>query len=363
MKKVAVILAGGTGGRLWPESTENHPKQFQSFLSELPMVLETYNLLCLYFNKEDIYVITFKKYKNLLEAAILNLPKQNILLEPFGRNTAPAIALAKVLLKDKYSDEDIITFFPSDHIIENNDKYFTALDTSIAAANKFEGIVSVGIEPQSPNNQLGYIQYAENGLDNDSLFEEGLRKAKVFAEKPDVDTAFRFIESGDFVWNTGIFSVKFNILDMEIKAYLPLLSSLIKKIEDKLGTEDFEENLEYTYKQINSISIDNGLLEKTKKLYIVKSNFVWSDLATWDEYFNLSDKDEHNNVTKGDVITIKTSNSLIISNQKLIAVTDIEDLIVVESENAIFIAKRGKSEKVKELINYIRAKELNKLIQ
>lgn len=362
MKNIAVILAGGTGGRLWPESTENHPKQFQSFLSELPMVSVTYNLLCHFFKPEDIYVITFKKYKNLLESAIISLPKSNILLEPYGRNTAPAIALASLLLKDKYDEDDVITFFPSDHIIEDREDYFSAINTSITAAREQEGIVSVGIEPLFPNNQLGYIQYAENGLDNNPLFGRGLRKAKVFAEKPDVDTAMRFIESGDFVWNTGIFSVKLKILDTEIKAHIPLLSSLIRKIEDKLGTSEFEEHLEYIYKQINSVSIDNGLLEKTKNLYIVNSHFKWNDLATWDEFFNLSDKDEHNNVLKGNVVALKTSNSLLISKNKLIAVTDIEDLIVIESDNSIFITKRGKSEKVKELINYIRAKELNKLI-
>lgn len=354
MKKVALILAGGTGGRLWPLSTENYPKQFRAFLSELPMVLDTYNRLSKLFAKEDIYVITFQKYKDLLRSAIAELPEANIILEPIGKNTAPAITLAQTTLKEKYDDDDIITVFPSDHIIEEDEKFFAAIETSVLAARELNGIVSIGIEPSFPNNQYGYIQYADNGLANHTLYEKGLRRAKVFAEKPDIDTAKRFIESEDFVWNTGIFSVKFSILESEIKTYIPLLHSLIEKIDG---------NLEFTYKQINAISIDTGLLGKTKNYYVVKTDFTWSDLATWDEYFSLSDKDEHNNVFKGEVVAMKTANSLAISQEKLITMIGVEDLIVIESENSIFICKREQSEKVKDLINYIRTKELNKLIE
>ncbi len=362
MKKIAVILAGGTGGRLWPESTDVHPKQFRSFVSDLPMVLDAYNLICKHYDPADVYVITFKKYKKLLQSTIEALPKDNILLEPFGRNTAPAIALAQALINNKYDENDVMTIFPSDHIIGNEDEYISAIETSIEAAIATEGIVSVGIEPEFPNSQLGYIQYADNDIDEE-LLNSGVRKAKVFAEKPDIDTASRFIESGDFVWNTGIFSVKMNVLRYEVSEHLPMLSGLIKKIEAKVGAEDFNENRSYVYKQINSVSIDNGLLEKTKKLYIVKSNFGWSDLATWDEYFNHCEKDKHNNVLKGDVIALKTSNCLIKSTEKFIAVTDVDNLIVIESDNAIFIGTRGNSENVKDLIHFIRAKELNKMIK
>ncbi|MCB0701751.1 MAG: mannose-1-phosphate guanylyltransferase [Ignavibacteriae bacterium] len=362
MKRIAVILAGGTGGRLWPESTGVHPKQFRSFVSDLPMVLDTYNLVCKYFNPADVYVITFKKYKKLLKSAIETLPTENILLEPFGRNTAPAIALAQAMINHKYDDDDIITVFPSDHIIGNQDEYINAVATSIETAESVEAIVSIGIEPDFPNSQLGYIQYADNGI-VENLYEKGVRKAKVFAEKPDIDTAKRFIESGDFVWNTGIFSTKMKLLKSELNEHLPMLSGLIKKIEAKIGAEDFNENRSYVYKQINSVSIDHGLLEKTERLYIVKSNFGWSDLATWDEYFNHCEKDKHNNVIKGNVLALKTSNSLIKSTSKLIAVTDVDNLIVVESEDAIFISGRGMSSNVKDLVHYLRAKELNKMIK
>ena len=362
MKKIAVILAGGTGGRLWPESTDVHPKQFRSFVSDLPMVLDAYNLICKHYDPADVYVITFKKYKKLLQSTIESLPKDNILLEPFGRNTAPAIALAQALINHKYDENDVMTIFPSDHIIDKEDEYIAAVETSIQAAIATEGIVSVGIEPGFPNSQLGYIQFADNDID-EKLHKSGVRKAKVFAEKPDIDTASRFIESGDFVWNTGIFSSKLKVLRNEIKKHLPMLSGLISKLEARIGEEDFNENRSYIYKQIHSVSIDNGLLEKTKKLYIVKSNFGWSDLGTWDEYFNLCEKDDHNNVFKGEVVALKTSNSLIKSTQKLIAVTDVDNLIVIESDNAIFISTRGNSENVKDLINSIRAKELNKMIK
>ncbi len=364
MKKVAIILAGGTGGRLWPESTVDHPKQFKSFVGKLPLVLETYSIANKLFDKEDIYILTFRRYYDLLKATISDIDKANILLEPFGKNTGPAITLANRLLSDKYSDDDIFTYIPSDHLIKNKEAYLTALKSSIESATQINELVSVGIEPKSPNSQLGYIQYEEEKEDNSysDLFEKGLRKALVFAEKPDIDTAERFIESGDFVWNSGIFSGKYSVINQEIKSNMPMAYDLINKINTEDTNTKSEFNIDYIYKQVNPISIDNGVLEKTKRLNIVKADFDWCDLGTWDEYYNSSEKDEYNNVQEGSVVSVNTFNSLVKSKNKLIAISDIDDLLVVEADNAIYISKRGKSSNIKSLQQIIRSNELNKLL-
>ncbi len=362
MKKVVVILAGGTGERLWPESTIDHPKQFKSFVSKLPLVLETYTLVNELFKKEDIYILTFRKYYDLLKATIQNIDDENILLEPFGKNTGPAIALANKLLEEKYNDEDTFTYIPSDHLIRNKEAYLSAIETSIESANELNELVSVGIEPRYPNNQLGYIQYEDDIIGNKNLFEKGLRKARVFAEKPDTDTAKRFIESGDFVWNLGVFSGKYKVINHELKDNIPMAIDLLNKVDKNDTNINSEYNLDYIYKQVNPVSIDNGVLEKTKHLNIIKSNFDWCDLGTWDEYYNSSQKDEYNNVKEGNIISINTFNSLVKAKNKMIAVSDIEDLIVVESDNAIYISKRGKSANIKDLQQVIKANELNKLL-
>ena len=362
MKKVAIILAGGTGGRLWPESTIDHPKQFRTFVSKLPLVLETYTLVSELFDKEDIYILTFRKYFDLLKATITDLSDDNILVEPFGKNTGPAIALANKLLEEKYSDEDIFTYIPSDHLIKNKQSYLEAISTAIESANKLDELVSVGIEPRNPNNQLGYIQYDDDEIIDKKLHEKGLRKAKVFAEKPDTDTAKRFIESGDFVWNSGVFSGKYNVVNKELKNNIPMAYELLNRLDVDDKNTNSEYNLDYIYKQVNPISIDNGVLEKTKQLNIIKSDIDWCDLGTWDEYYNVAEKDEFNNVNEGSVVSLNTFNSLVKSKSKMIAVSDVEDLIVVESDNAIYISKRGKSANIKELQQIIKAKELNKLL-
>jgi len=313
------------------------------------------------YHDEDIYCVTFREYENLVEEQLPELPESNVLLEPFGRNTAPAILYALEKIKKKYNQNDIITVFPSDHMIMNSGEFFESLVTSYSAAKEQEGIISVGIKPSRPANQYGYIQIDEKNKVSE-LFKKGLRKAVVFAEKPDTDTAKRFIESGDFVWNSGIFTAKAGVLAEEFETHLASLNSQMSKVGDFAEDVDNSDKIEFVYKQINSISVDNGLLEKTDKLYVVVSTFNWSDLGTWDELYRQTMKDANNNVLNGEVIAIDTKNSMVQGKEKLIGLVGVRDLIVIESEEAIFICKRGESEKVKDLINYIRTNELKRLL-
>lgn len=362
MKKVAIILAGGIGARLWPKSTASHPKQFMSLIGEKSLVRQTYDRLLQYLPKEDIFVVTYSSLEKLTVEQLPDLPKSNLILEPFGRNTLPALLLTHITIKNKYSSDDVFLTIPSDHIIKNDAEFFASLDLAAETASQTKGIASIGITPTRPGTQYGYVQINEDKDSLGELFDKGVRQTNVFAEKPDMETAKRFIESGDFLWNTGIFAVEFNVFADKLEKYLPEYFAQFKNLSQYLFSEYYVTSVEFTYKQINSISIDYGLMEKTDDLFIIPGKFGWSDLGNWDELYRLSMKDSRNNYFEGDVIGVDTSNSIVMTNKKTIGLVGVSDLVVIESDDAVFICKRGESERVKEIIDQLRRQNLNKLL-
>ncbi len=362
MKKIAVIMAGGLGVRLWPNSTESKPKQYMSLLGTDSMIQETYNRLLDIFANEDIYVVTYKSFLKHTQDQLPNLPKKNIIVEPFGRNTLPALGLAALHIQQFYEGNIIMFSFPSDHIIGNQIEFKRAIETAAKVAFNTNGIVTIGISPTRPGTQYGYIQINEDKDNIKELYEFGVRQTNVFAEKPDIETAKRFIESGDFLWNSGIFAWKLDVFWNKLEKYLPEYAVQLKSLEKNIFTDFYADSVEFIYKQINSISIDYGIMEKTDELFLVKASFSWSDVGNWDELYRLSMKDSRNNVTQGDVVALDTGNSLIFSKNKMIATVGVEDLVIVESDDAILICKRGETERVKEMIDYLRHQQINKLL-
>ncbi len=362
MKKVAVIMAGGLGVRLWPNSTESKPKQYMSLFGNDSMIQETYNRLLDIFANEDIYVVTYKSFAVHTQEQLPNLPSKNIILEPFGRNTLPALGIAALHIQQRYNSNIVMFSFPSDHIIGNQTEFKRAVETASKVASNTNGIVTIGINPTRPGTQYGYIQINEEKENIEEYFDLGVRSTNVFAEKPDLETAKRFLESGDFLWNSGIFAWKLEVFWNKLEKYLPEYSAQLKSIEKQLFTDSYNDAIDFIYKQINSISIDYGIMEKTDDLYLVKASFSWSDVGNWDELYRLSMKDSRNNVTQGDVVALDTGNSLIYSKNKMIATVGVEDLVIVESDDAILICKRGETERVKEMIDYLRHQQINRLL-
>ncbi len=361
MKTVAIIIAGGKGARLWPQSTETLPKQYINFFDEPSLIEKTYNRIAKILPKEDIYVVTYESLALITKEKLKDLPESNLILEPFGRNTLPAILLATTIIKSKYSKEDTIIVLPSDHIIQNDNEFEKCFTTSIDTAVHSNHIVSIGIKPTRPGTQYGYIQFDD--LDNSVInYDKGVRRTNVFAEKPDIETAKRFIESGDFIWNTGIFACKIPVFYSELEVHNSEYVSLFNNLSQFLFSEFYKDSLELIYKQINSVSIDYGLMEKTDKLLIIKGQFSWSDLGNWDEFYRQSLKDSRNNYLQGNVIAIDVDNSVVISNNKNISLVGVNDLIVVESENSILITKRGDSERVKEVIDHLRRQNMSDML-
>ncbi len=362
MRKVAVIMGGGLGARFWPRSTEKTPKQFIHILGDGTMIQNTVTRLNKTFDIEDIYIVTSESMVTILEDQLAELPQENIIVEPFGRNTAPCLGLAYTLLSRKYDDDTIMFAFPSDHVIYNLGEFFHSLEVASKAAYNLKGIVTIGINPTRPETQYGYVQINQN---REGLFEhykKGVRHTTTFAEKPDAGTAQRFIESGDFLWNSGIFILRFDTLWESFSKYLSKEAAHFNSLMKHIGKDSYKENLEYVYRQLNSISLDYAIMEKAGNVLVVESSFTWSDMGTWDELYRLSMKDARNNVIEGDVISINTSNCLISSKGRLIGIVGLDDVVVVDSDEALLICKRGKSEDVKEIIDFMRRKHINKFL-
>lgn len=358
MKRFAVIMAGGLGARFWPRSTERTPKQFIHLLGDGTMIQNTYQRLGNIFDSDDIYVVVNESYSRMVREQLPEITDSNIIVEPFGRNTAPALGLVVNILREKYSDEDVMLAFPADQIISNLGEFYQSVELAVRTAVSHESIVTIGINPTRPETQFGYIQFNENNSELAELYDSGVRCATTFAEKPDKETARRFIESGDFIWNSGIFVMRRDTFCNAYRKYLPYYYDQFESIRGFIGGPDFSEELEKLYMKINPISMDYGILEKADNVMVVKSAFAWSDLGNWDELFRLSMKDARNNLLEGDVVTIESQDSFISSNGKLIAAIGIDNLIVIDSPDALLICRRGKSEKVAELVEFMRKKQI-----
>lgn len=362
MKMVAVILAGGTGPKMWPRSTESKPKQFTHMTGDGTMLQNTYARIAKIFQTDDIYIITNEEYRDLVKDQLQSLPSSNIILEPFARNTAPALSLVHITLEKKYDENTVLCVFPSDHIITNFGEFRESINIAAEFAYKKNSIITLGIKPTRPETQYGYVQIDEEPRDLRENFNLGIRYCLNFAEKPDMGTAERFVESGDFFWNSGIMFYKFGVFEEKLAKYLPDHYKAFNTLRNISNIKDFSKELVYIYKQIDSISIDYGILENSKNVFVVKSSFEWTDLETWDELTRIALKDAKGNSIEGDVINIESNNCFVSANEKMIGLVGVDDLIVIDTDESLLICKKNESNKVKEVVDYMKRKNINKYL-
>ncbi len=353
-------MAGGLGARFWPRSSERHPKQFIHLLGEGTMIQNTVARLAPLFDFEDIYIVAPTSYSTMMRQQLPAIPSANFIFEPFGRNTAPCLALSAIILNQEFSGDTIFTALPSDHIVHNVREFHQNIEISQKAASELEGIVALGVQPTRPETGFGYVQASDNPQYVGELFSEGVRKVYTFAEKPDTATANRFCESGDFLWNTGIFSTSLDTFHSALNKYLPDHAPLFDFIRQNIAKENYSQILQDMYRQMRSVSVDYGIMEKADNVFIVEGSFGWSDVGTWDELYRLSMKDAKNNVIEGDVVAVNTTNCFVSTSEKFIGLVGVDDLIVIDSENAILICKRGEAHTVKQLVDFMRRKQINR---
>ena len=362
MKKIAIIMAGGMGERFWPRSTEKKPKQFLHLIGEGTMIQNTVMRLMPLFQPEEIFIVALESVAGIIQNQLPAIPKENIIQERFLKNTAPCLALSCTQLEDMIEPDTVIHALPADHVIHNVREFHQSLELSYKVAKSKDGIVIIGVMPTRPEPQYGYVQIKNHKEDLGELYEKGVRYSTTFAEKPDVETALRFINSGDFLWNSGIFTMKVSTFWEAFEKFLPEHFRLFKVLKKDKDSERYESLKKNIYMQMQSESMDYGILEKARNVYVIESEFTWSDLGTWDELYRISMKDARNNIIQGDVISINTKNCLISSKERLIGAVDVEDLIIIDSENALLVCKRSKANNVKEVVDFLKRKSINKFL-
>jgi mannose-1-phosphate guanylyltransferase len=300
----AVIMAGGIGSRFWPFSRTNYPKQFHDVLgvgkTMMQMTAERFKEVC---PPENLFVVTNKAYKDLVKEQLPYLSDDQILLEPIGRNTAPCIAYASYKIYSKNPDARMIVA-PSDHIILKEPVFVEKSNLALEEAAKDKILITLGINPSRPDTGYGYIQYIDSNQKN-------LKKVKTFTEKPHYELAQKFLESGDFVWNAGIFIWSVRTILKSFEDYLPEMAEIFQEGLDKYYTAEEEAFISKVYSLCGNISVDYGIMEKSQHVYVLLSDIGWSDLGTWKSLYDVSGKDRDLNVIDGNVLSYDSHGCLI----------------------------------------------------
>lgn len=341
-----VILAGGSGTRFWPYSRHHRPKQLLNIVGEQSMLQMTVDRLQKIKKVTDIYIITREDLKTEIRRNIKGIPMENILAEPEGKNTAPAIGLVATILNQDDPDA-VMGIFPADHLIVGHQKFEQAVNTADHLAKKGDNLVTIGINPTRPSTAYGYIQFDDTS-DEDHL---GAYQVKTFAEKPHKDLAERFLSSGDFVWNAGMFFWRVNTFLDGIKTHLPELHDSLNDIAKRIENgESFTDIWHF----IEPESIDYGLLEKSENIYVIRGEFKWNDVGSWNALYDVLNANADGNIIRGNGKVIEGKNNLIQSNGKFTAVIGANDLVVVNTEDATLVVPREKVEDVKELVSFLK---------
>ena len=354
-----VIMAGGIGSRFWPLSKTNKPKQFLDILGTgRTLIQQTYDRFSKVIPTENFLIVTNADYYNLVKSQLPDLNDNQILLEPLRRNTAPCIAYANYKIKKLNPNANIVVA-PSDHLILRENLFLNVVETGLDFVNQNSSLLTLGIKPSRIETGYGYIQIENKNepiIDNQTI-----KKVKTFTEKPDYNLAKIFFESGEFYWNSGIFFWSLKSIIESFEKYLPDVNSLFKGIENSLNTSDEEINIESTYTQCKNISIDYGVMEKADNVFVMCSDFGWSDLGTWGSLYEQLSKDKDANSIQGkNVLSYDNSNCIInISDNTLAVIQGLEDYIVVESDNILLICKKEDEQKIKQFVNDAKLKNNN----
>lgn len=341
----SIILAGGSGSRLWPLSREEYPKQLLALDKDESLLQKTFNRLCTFSKPADIVTVTNIKHYSNIKLQLNKIDSSNVVIgEPFGRNTAPAIASTLQYFIQQGCEDDVVLIVPSDHLIKDIDGFNKTVEQGKELAEQGY-IVTFGIKPTYPETGYGYIK-------TEKALSVGYKVEK-FVEKPNFETAKKYLDSGNYYWNGGIFMGKISTFLNEFKKYA-------SDIYMHLGNLDFSNSTQINfsvYEKMPSISIDYAIMEKSDKIALVELQSDWNDLGSWQSIFNVKEKDENGNVLTGKVVVDNVKNSFIYSQKEVVAVSSLENIILVETEDAIMACKLDESQNVKKLYEKLKAKE------
>lgn len=343
----AVIMAGGQGTRFWPRSRRKRPKQLLDIVGSESMIRQTVDRLDPLIKPEDLYVVTGKEHVEELIGHIPHVPSENIIAEPIGRNTAPCIGLAAMMLK-KMNPEGVMAVLPADHVILDKEGFLETLRLAGDVAKSGDYIITLGMKPDRPETGYGYIKQGPVVGGQGSVY-----KVERFVEKPDKETAEGYVKSGEYLWNAGMFVFKVSTILRAIEKYMPDLYIGLLRMEPALGTDSQEKALSEVYGELPSVSIDYGVMEKADNVLVVPSTFGWNDVGSWTAIDDLLPKDEHGVVAHAEHISIDTKDCIVYSPKKLVATIGVRDLIVVETEDALLICDKSRAQDVKKVVEIL----------
>ncbi len=347
----ALIMAGGIGSRFWPISRTSYPKQFIDILGTgKTLIQQTYERFLKIVPKENIFILTNDNYIHLVKKQLDNIDDAQIIGEPIMRNTAPCIAYGSHKIR-KINPNAAIVVAPSDHLILDNDEFIRCINVALDAASKNNCLITLGIKPSRPDTGYGYIQY------NTQKIEENFFKVKTFTEKPSLEIAKTFVQSGDFLWNAGIFVWSAENIIQSFEKYLPEMNDIFLEGTEIYNTDKEKEFIQSAFTQCTNISIDYGIMEKADNVYVLPTEFGWSDLGTWASVYELSEKDYVGNAVRPAerVIMYDSSNCMVnVPIGKLVVLQGLHDYIVVEDNNTLLICPRDQEQEIKQIVAEIK---------
>ena len=345
----ALIMAGGKGTRFWPLSTEEKPKQFLNLIGEETMIQMTVNRIKPIIPIERVFVCTGEMYVDLVKEQLPDLPEQNIIVEPEGRNTAPCIALSAFVIKKYYKDTNMIVL-PSDHLISNEDEFRNVIKNAdeFVKENK-EAIITLGMEPTRAETGYGYIRYGkgESQINNHKVI-----KVDAFVEKPNKEKAEAYIKEGNYLWNGGMFLWSADNILNQIEKYSKGTYEALKDIET-VDNEEIQELINDNYHKTEAISIDYAVMEKSDSIYVVPSRFGWDDVGSWEALDRYREKDDKGNVLVGNAKVVDSHGNLVISSSHDIVVEGLKDIYVIENDGKILVGPKSNVSNVKALKDII----------
>jgi mannose-1-phosphate guanylyltransferase len=349
----AVIMAGGSGTRFWPKSTQSNPKQFLNLFGERTMIQSTVDRLAGFIPENRCMVVTNDRYVDIVKQQLPKIPDSFIIGEPVARNTAPCVASAAQILYNQDPDA-VMVVLPADHQIADQDEFRSVLEAAVATAQREDSLVTVGITPNRPETGYGYIHFHSDR--NKSIGNHPVHDVLNFTEKPDLKTAEEFLSSGHYLWNSGMFIWKASTVLGAFERYQKEIYEQLDKLKDKNVTK---EQIDSFYHACPSISVDYGIMENAQNVQVLPGDFGWNDVGSWTAVHELSVKDEQENSVSASVTSIHDSSGNLIHSEsgKMIALVGAEHLAVVETEKAILVCDLRKSQDVKKVVEHLKSEE------
>lgn len=350
---IALIMAGGVGTRFWPKSRKNFPKQFLKVSGELSLLQMTVERLLPQFSFTDIYIVTAQNQVELIKEQLPELPEQNIIIEPFGMNTAPCIALSVMYLKNFYPEQELMFVLPADHIITDKENFLQSLLPAEEQAKKGY-LVTFGILPTYPATGYGYIEAGEE-------IAPGVRKVLHFKEKPDKQTAEQFLAKGTYFWNSGMFCWSLESISTAFETLLPDVYSITKEISKVWQSEGLNKDIASIYAKMPRIPIDIGIMEKADFRGVIPVSYHWSDVGSWKSLADLTTGDADSNYFSTSGKAISAQNNYAVTD-KFTALIGVNNLCLIETEDAILLCNKDLAEEVKKIVEYLEQQNRQDLL-